>query len=511
MRAVLGSIGWVARLCRPELCYGCSSLQGKQSKPTVEDLRNTNKLLASAQKTQANGIRFMKGKFVFEEAILLSVTDASHAAEVATTEGGVMQGHRSQSGRFLLMAGHAPEVGRPADCHILEWQSQTLKRVLSSMLGSEAAQQVRITLYSLTNPRIPGDRGMGWKILAADSKLILWYSDCRSFIDYMSATTPGSITDKRMAIDMTALRQELWRADGEEIGDPSSSPKMPIDGKDQLIWICTADMLSDQLTKSMRWDAIRNLCTSGCFPVTVTPVRAGFQNNQLDIVLERVHRADEELQLDCDWPGRTVLRGLCNLVAGVVEIMQGMPSKGVWHVLRSWLWLRNLESEAMMFDGHERGCVRSTALLALGVFNLFVSMLPPTAMKAAGWATGRNVTNFGTCWEGFHGGRDVALSQLRSCWEEGGIQAPFAGMVLIGFCVDVSSFLGEFRAERDDRLHTAKEILDWANKQYPGAFFFAGLEAGYLAAMRDLEGRRAMVKHRQQNSLCRVRRSLCSC
>ena len=35
-------------------------------------------------------------------------------------------------------------------------------------------------------------------------------------------------------------------------------------------------------------------------------------------------------------------------------------------------------------------------------------------------------------------------------------------MVLIGFCVDVSSFLGEFRAERDDRLHTAKEILDWA-------------------------------------------------
>jgi|OrbCmetagenome_4_1107370.scaffolds.fasta_scaffold599106_1 hypothetical protein len=24
-------------------------------------------------------------------------------------------------------------------------------------------------------------------------------------------------------------------------------------------------------------------------------------------------------------------------------------------------------------------------------------MLPPTAMKAAGWATGRNMTNFGTC------------------------------------------------------------------------------------------------------------------
>ena len=130
MRAVLGSIGWVARLCRPELCYGCSSLQGKQAKPMAEDLRNTNKLLASAQKTKDNGVRFVKGKFDLEEAILLSVTDASHAAEVSVTEDGKTQGHRSQSGRFLLLAGAAPTVSQPAWCHVLEWQSQTLKSSL---------------------------------------------------------------------------------------------------------------------------------------------------------------------------------------------------------------------------------------------------------------------------------------------------------------------------------------------------------------------------------------------
>ena len=94
----------------------------------------------------------------------------------------------------------------------------------------------------------------------------------------MSATTPGSITDKRLAIDMTALRQELWRGENEEIGDHSSSPTMPIDAKDQLIWICTVTADSDQLTKSMRWDAVRNLCATGCFPLTVTPGRAGFQS-----------------------------------------------------------------------------------------------------------------------------------------------------------------------------------------------------------------------------------------
>lgn len=203
---------------------------------------------------------------------------------------------------------------------------------------------------------------------------------------------------------------------------------------------------------------------------------ASLENNQLDTVLERVWTADELLSADGEWAGRTVLRGLCLLVAGVVQIMQGSVTRGVWQVLRSWLWLRYLESDGLNFEGHERGCVRSTALLALGVFNLFTSMLPPSAMRTAGWVTG------------FKGGRETALGQLQKCWEEGGIQAPFAGLVLVGVAVDVSSFLGEPRAQREAKHMKARRILDWAAKQYPGAFFFDGLEAGYLAAVQDLAG-----------------------
>lgn len=203
---------------------------------------------------------------------------------------------------------------------------------------------------------------------------------------------------------------------------------------------------------------------------------ASLELNQLEIVLSRVWAADELLALDGDWPGRTVLRGLCMLVAGIVEIMQGGVTRGIWHVLRSWLWLRTLETEALEFQGHERSCVRSTALLALGVFNLFTSMLPPAAMQAAGWLTG------------FTGGREVALSQLKSCWEEDGIQAPFAALALVGFAVDVSSFLGEIRTERAVRYVQARQILDWAAERYPGAFFFQGLESGYRAATQDLPG-----------------------
>lgn len=285
MRAVLGSIGWVARLCRPELCYVCSSLQGKQSRPKVEDLIKTNKFLASAQKTKDFGLSFKKGTFNFEHSILLSVTDASHAAEVSYNDEGREQGHKSQGGRFLLLAEKIPTVGSPTHCHILEWQSQTLKRVcrstlqaevLSSMIGSEAGQQVRTLLYSMLCPKIQGDRGTMWKIRAADHKLLVWMSDCRSFIEYMSSVNPSVVSDKRLAIDMTSLKQELWRRENEEVGDPSVGQSMALNASDQLFWICTADMVADQLTKSMKWNAIRDLVDTNVFGLTVEPIRAGF-------------------------------------------------------------------------------------------------------------------------------------------------------------------------------------------------------------------------------------------
>lgn len=287
MRAVLGSLGWVARLCRPELCYMCSNLQGRQAKPIVDDLVRTNKLLASAQRTSTNGIVFMKKHFDFDGSVLISMTDASHAAELCVAENGQKQGHRSQGGRFLLLGDKVPDLGHEARCHIIEWQSLTLKRVcrstlqaevLSSMTGSEAGQQVRALLYSLVQPRGLEDRGFQWKIDAADSKLLAWMSDCRSYIEYMSSLAPSTVSDKRLAIDMTCLRQELWRRPKEEVGDPSTGQSMPIDAKDQLFWMSTADMTADQLTKAMKWDAVRGLCDTNLLKLTTRVVRAGLQS-----------------------------------------------------------------------------------------------------------------------------------------------------------------------------------------------------------------------------------------
>ena len=284
MRAVLGSIGYVARLCRPELSYRCSALQGKQARPQHQDLVNTNKFLSAAQRTTGNGLRYVKNKIDFHSAVLLSVTDASFGAEEHTAEDGRKSGHRSQAGRFLLLADRMPTLSTPANVHILEWQSHTIRRVcrstlhaevMSSIGGSEAGQYVRALLYNMTNPKKTGLREqLDWKVAASDSRTIHWLTDCRSYVDTMSSTGQGVVADKRLAIDLTALRQDLWRAPGTECGEPNVQESIPSECTDQLWWISTKDMISDGLTKHMLWDAIAKLCSTGQFTLTTAPRRA---------------------------------------------------------------------------------------------------------------------------------------------------------------------------------------------------------------------------------------------
>ena len=73
---------------------------------------------------------------------------------------GYVGGHRSQSGRLLVMA--APDFLQSGEghVHLLEWHSTTIRRVcrstlqsetLSMQLGSEECEHVRQLLYSVKN------------------------------------------------------------------------------------------------------------------------------------------------------------------------------------------------------------------------------------------------------------------------------------------------------------------------------------------------------------------------
>lgn len=200
---------------------------------------------------------------------------------------------------------------------------------------------------------------------------------------------------------------------------------------------------------------------------------ATLENNQLSDALDRLQRTDELIDSEADWPGKTVLKGLCMLLMGMVQTLQGKRTQGVWLILRSWMWLRLLEAQALTYEGPERSLVRSTALLALGVFNLIISLLPRFFMQTASWCSGMK------------GDRDTAIGYLRTCWEEDGLLAPFAVVVLVGYQVDVRTFLGEPRS--DEAFSEADAWLTWAEERFPGGVFFIGLRANFRAVSRDVQ------------------------
>eukprot|EP00565_Helicotheca_tamesis_P005358 CAMPEP_0185735250 /NCGR_PEP_ID=MMETSP1171-20130828/24688_1 /TAXON_ID=374046 /ORGANISM="Helicotheca tamensis, Strain CCMP826" /LENGTH=693 /DNA_ID=CAMNT_0028405473 /DNA_START=3 /DNA_END=2084 /DNA_ORIENTATION=+ len=199
---------------------------------------------------------------------------------------------------------------------------------------------------------------------------------------------------------------------------------------------------------------------------------ASMEDDQLDECLSRLWKADELASNDTAWVGRKVCRGICYLMAGIVECLRKQPLQGVVHMARSWIWLRSLKTEALEYDGIGKEIVRSAALLALGAFALILSLLPDKMIKAASWTTGFDVK------------RSVGLDMLVTCQKEGGVYAPIAALGWIAFTVDTKAFIGEMQTEQE--LEKCEELFKWAEPQYQQSLFFSILEADLYASQRKL-------------------------
>ena len=121
--------------------------------------------------------------------------------------------------------------------YVMEWKSQVEKRVCRSTLaaetyalasGVETADWMRV---SLQESRDANFNIAEWSERAKDVKS-RWLCDAKSVCDHLGKDV-GSPQDKRIAIELAALKQLLNRGRGDE-----------------LLWIDTSVMVADPLTKS---------------------------------------------------------------------------------------------------------------------------------------------------------------------------------------------------------------------------------------------------------------------
>lgn len=271
LRSVVGSWSWYSRTCRPDLAFGVNQLQAVQQRARVEDLVTANRLLAYALATKERGVFYSSDAFEIENAMVISINDASHGASFDVGKDGKPVGHRSQTGRLLALAPEKFEETGNEKIHVLSWSSNVIKRVcrstlqaeaMSLQLGSEDAEHIRQVLYVIKNLATETSPSKNY-IPAMDHAKVMWLTDCRSLSDHLCNPCASEVSDKRLAIDLTSLRQELWREKGELVGNPMYSDVLPRDRSTTCFWISTRTMAADGLTKHMKCNQLDSLMEDG--------------------------------------------------------------------------------------------------------------------------------------------------------------------------------------------------------------------------------------------------------
>ncbi|CAE7415150.1 RE1 [Symbiodinium microadriaticum] len=261
LRSVIGSLNWLVRVCRPDIAYGVARLQTALTKAVVQDLVEANNLVRYVTRTKDQGLFYPAEAMDFDRVMLLAVQDASYAADYDTSLSGDRMGYRSQSGRVLLLASEDFDKSMKGVAYPISWHSTVIRRVckstlqaetLSLQMGALEADHVRAVIHGLYAPF--GAGSPQWMIDAQDRLKVAWFTDCFSLWSHLHNPTTGSVGDKRLAIDLCAMRQELWRAPGEDIGDPLGHDRPPECATTSIYWTSTDRMLADGLTKRLQSD-----------------------------------------------------------------------------------------------------------------------------------------------------------------------------------------------------------------------------------------------------------------
>ena len=198
------------------------------------------------------------------------VTDASFAEDFVFNPNLVkLEPYRSQGGTMIILA--TPNLlcdGTDINFHVLNDSSTKIKRVCRSTMQAETYQlQLSVEHGDTIRACIADLNGKldhkAWEATAAQHKHSVWLTDCKSCSSALEKKVQGKTTDKRLGIEVAALRQSLWRVPGQAFGLPFWDETKPGDTTDSCRWIDTSVMLCDAFTKKMKADFMIKAVMSG--------------------------------------------------------------------------------------------------------------------------------------------------------------------------------------------------------------------------------------------------------
>ena len=221
LRSVVGSLAWVARQARPDLSYRVNKLQSVCTKATLRDLVFANKTVADAKEFSNHGITYKAGVLDFNDCILCTISDASWSNEKQLVKG-KLEPLRSQRARMTVLAHKEFLKGMETPFYPIAWQSTIAKRVCRSTLQAEsygmtAAVEEGMRLRAM----IVDSRGLldrrKWEVTSRQNMQHLWLTDCKSLEDHLLSESLTKTDDKRLSVDIAALRRLIWQMQMKKI------------------------------------------------------------------------------------------------------------------------------------------------------------------------------------------------------------------------------------------------------------------------------------------------------
>ena len=223
LRSVTGSLAWVARYCRADLAYKVNELQRLcNPKATVSDLRLANKAVELAHQNQNMKLVYKADWIDWKDLAVVTYSDASFANE---------PGYKSQQGRIHYLSTASRLTEKDHSIHVIGFASSTLKRVCRATLQAESyalqsavehGDRLRCVLCEMTGKLATMT---DWHEQCQMKMKHVWVSDCMSLVEHLNAEVPKKVQDKRLGIELAALRQSLWTGNGQKSSQEFITPR----------------------------------------------------------------------------------------------------------------------------------------------------------------------------------------------------------------------------------------------------------------------------------------------
>ena len=215
MRSAIGKLNWLTGQTRPDIAFEVSVAASKVHQARIRELIDLNKLIKKTKSDQVI-IKFPMIKDI-ENSKLVVYSDASF--------GNLDLG--GSQGAYVIFI-----VNQQNNAALIAWKSHRIKRIVRSTLAAETlALSDAVDFAYMINIMISK------LVFSENVKLnIECRVDSRSLVD--SVKTTHTVTEKRLLIDLSALRQAL---DRQEIN---------------IEWIETQKNLANPLTKKTSYSGL---------------------------------------------------------------------------------------------------------------------------------------------------------------------------------------------------------------------------------------------------------------